>query len=209
MKSKLKVVLFQGDSVTDTGRNREDINNLGEGYCKMIADKYKVDHLERDVRFINKGISGNRLVDLQSRWQEDCIDLQPDVVSILIGINDVWRRYDDNDPTTAQEYEAGYREILTRVKEETRAKIIIMEPFLLHYPKDRLSWRVDLDPKRKVAQQLAEEFDADYIRLDDIFRKQVETNEPQFWAADGVHPTQAGHRLIAEELSKVINRYLE
>ena len=198
------LVLFQGDSVTDVGRSRTNDNEYGNGYPHMIASLFSANYPEKNVKFINRGISGNRVKDLQARWKEDCIDLKPDWVSILIGINDCWRRYDTNDPTTAQEYERGYRDILTRTVNETNARLIICEPFVLPIPEDRRKWREDLDPKIHFARQLAREFNAIYIPLDGIFASACTKREPAFWAADGVHPTSAGHALIAIEWMKAV-----
>lgn len=186
-------ILFQGDSVTDVGRDREDFNNLGNGYVKLIAEQ-----LGQAFECLNRGVSGNRVTDLQERWQEDCLDLKPDLLSILIGINDVWRRYDDDDPTSTEAYEAGYRDLLAKIRTETKAKLIILEPFLLHTTKERASWREDLDPKRSVAAKLAEEFDAVFIPMDSIFTEATKMKEPSYWAEDGVHPSEAGHRFIAD-----------
>lgn len=198
------VVLFQGDSVTDCGRIRDNENSLGAGYANMTAAWFSALYPEKKVRFINKGISGNRVKDLQARWQEECIQLKPDWVSILIGINDCWRRYDRNDPTSAEKYEEGYRDILTQVKENLNARLILLEPFVLPVPEDRRNWREDLDPKIQVARKLAMEFGAIYIPLDGIFAQASMQREPAFWAADGVHPTQAGHALIANAWLKAI-----
>jgi acyl-CoA thioesterase-1 len=192
------IILFQGDSVTDCGR-LQDPTGLGAGYPMMIAAAYGAKYPEDRVEFVNRGISGNRVKDLQERWQEDCLDIKPDVVSILIGINDTWRRYDSNDPTSAEEFEHGYRDLLTRTRENADALIIMMEPFVLPYPEDRLDWRVDLDPKIQEVRNLAREYKAVLIPLDGIFAQAVCRRAPGFWAADGVHPTVHGHALIARQ----------
>ncbi|MFO7296306.1 MAG: SGNH/GDSL hydrolase family protein [Caldicoprobacter sp.] len=191
------VVLFQGDSITDCGRNRDDDHDLGYGYANMIAAWFSAVYPEKRVKFINKGISGNRVRDLVERWQRDCIDLNPSWVSILIGINDCWRRYDRNDPTPVEVFAAGYRKILTETKEKLNARIILCEPFVLPVPEDRKMWREDLDPKIQVVRELAREFGALYVPLDGIFAAAAAKREPEFWAPDGVHPSQAGHALIA------------
>jgi len=190
-------ILFQGDSITDVGRSRET-DDLGSGYPNYVAALFNSAYPELNVKFINKGISGNRVIDLKNRWTEDCIALAPDVVSILIGVNDTWRRYDSNDETSAEAYYEDYKTILSRVKDELGdVPIIILEPFLLPYPEDRIKWRVDLDPKIQMARKVAKEFGATYIPLDGIFASKCMDTEYSFWAADGVHPTSAGHALIA------------
>lgn len=191
-------VLFQGDSITDAGRSREDDGELGCGYASLAAAWFTAQYPGHNVRFLNRGISGNRAVDLQARWQADCLALKPDVVSILIGINDTWRRYDRNDPTSTSDFEAAYRHILTLTHRAVNGKIVLCEPFLLPTPPDREAWRVDLDPKIHVVRKLAREFGATLVPLDGLFAQVAACRAPHLWAADGVHPTQAGHALIAQ-----------
>jgi len=192
------LVLFQGDSITDAGRSRENDADMGRGYAMMTAAWFSALYPAKRVRFVNRGISGNRAKDLVARWEADALSLQPDWISILIGINDTWRRYDRNDPTSAQDYEAAYRQILSQTRERLRARLIICEPFLLPVPEDRVRWREDLDPKIDAARRLAREFDALYVPLDGVFAAAATRREPGYWAADGVHPTPAGHALIAQ-----------
>lgn len=192
------LVLFQGDSITDAGRNKQDPASLGSGYPMLIDAWFSAMYPSKNVRFINRGISGNRAKDLKARWDTDCIDLRPDWVSILIGINDTWRRYDSNNPTTAEAYESDYRYILERTKEKLDARIILLEPFVLPVPDDRNTWREDLDPKIAAVRKLAREFDAMFVPLDGLFAAASAVREPAFWAQDGVHPTSRGHALIAQ-----------
>ena len=198
-----EVVLFQGDSITDAGRNRKDINSLGNGYAMMAASWFAALYPEKNVNFINKGISGNRVKDLKSRWEEDCLQLKPTFVSILIGINDCWRRYDSNDPTSAEEFEEDYRAILQQLRESLQPKILLCEPFVLPVPEDRKKWREDLDPKINVVRKLAREYKTLLLPLDGIFHSVSTYKEPGFWAPDGVHPSYAGHALIAKEWLKI------
>ena len=191
-------VLFQGDSITDAGRSRENDADLGRGYAAMVAAWFSALHPERNVRFVNRGISGNRAKDLRARWTTDCLDLAPTWVSILIGINDTWRRYDSNDPTSAEAYEEGFRAIVTATQDKLDARIIILEPFVLPTPPDRAAWRADLDPKIAVARTLAREFGALFVPLDGPFAAAATRRPMDFWLADGVHPTPAGHALIAQ-----------
>lgn len=191
------VVLFQGDSVTDVGRNRDNEADLGGGYPMMVASWFSAMYPEKNVKFINKGASGDRVRNLKERWTKDCIDLKPTWVSILIGINDCWRRYDSNDPTSVEKFESDYRYILQQVKAQLNAKLIICEPFVLPVPEDRAAWREDLDPKIHAVRRLAREFDAVFIPLDGIFAQAAAKREPSFWLPDGVHPSPAGHALIA------------
>lgn len=192
------IILFQGDSITDCGRDREDPYSLGSGYPMMIASWYQAKKPEAPVEFINRGISGDRTPDLKARWDEDCLELEPDLVSILIGINDVWRRYSSNDPMSIDEFEDNYYDILNRTIESTDAGIVMLEPFVLPVPDDRNAWREDLDPKIHVVRSLARKFGTTLISLDGIFAQASSKRSPEFWAPDGVHPTLPGHALIAQ-----------
>lgn len=191
------VVLFQGDSITDAGCSRVDDADLGRGYAAMAAAWFSALYPGKRVTFLNRGISGNRVKDLRSRWQPDCLALKPTWVSIMIGINDTWRRYDSHDPTSTEAYERDYRAILTDVRDTLGARIIVVEPFMLPIPPDREAWRVDLDPKIAVARKLAGEFDAVFVPMDGVFAEAATRQEMAFWLPDGVHPTPAGHALIA------------
>lgn len=202
-------ILFQGDSITDAGRERSDPHQLGGGYPKFAAELIRSRFPGRDFEFLNLGISGNRSCDLVARWQSDCIDLQPDVVSILIGINDTWRAFDSNSPTSAQTYEDNFRRLLEDIKAHTSAKILIMEPFLLHNSPEKDAWREDLNPKIMAARRLAREYADAYLPLDGLFAAASVRHEPSYWAADGVHPTEAGARFIAEYYADAIAPMLE
>lgn len=203
---KKTTILFQGDSITDADRNREIATDLGKGYVNEINSLLSADGQNKNIEITNRGISGDRVIDLSKRWDKDCISINPTVVSILIGINDCWRRYDNNDPTIADEFEKDYRYILNQVKERTDAKIILCEPFVLPIPEDRIQWREDLDPKIKAVRELSKEFDALYLPLDKIFREASVSVAPILLAEDGVHPTPKGHNLIAKEWIKAYKK---
>lgn len=191
-------VLFQGDSVTDAGRSRDNDDFLGVGYAMMVASWFSAKHPASRVRFINRGVSGNRVKDLQDRWQTDCLALKPDWISILIGINNTWRRYDSNDPTPTEVFETQYRELLRTTRKNLKAQIILCEPFVLHVPEDRRAWREDLNPKIDVVRKLALEFNTLLVPFDGIFAQAATRREPAFWAPDGVHPSSPGHALMAQ-----------
>ena len=190
------VVLFQGDSITDAGRSRDNDALLGSGYAAMIAAQIGVLYPERQIRFLNRGISGNRATNLESRWQADCLDLKPDWVSIMIGINDTWRAFDRNDPTPTAAFTASYRKILEQTRDQLNAKLILIEPFVLPHPEDRKAWREDLNPRIDAVRTLALEFGAILVPMDGVFAAACCRREPAFWSGDGVHPSPAGHALI-------------
>lgn len=191
-------VLFQGDSITDCDRNREDPHDLGEGYAMMAASWFSARHPEKRVEFFNRGIGGDRTSDLVRRWEEDCLALKPDLVSILIGINNTWRRYDKKDPTSVDRFEEEYRAILDSTKKTLHAKLILCEPFLLPVTSDQKKWREDLDPKIEVVQGFAWEYGAVLVPLDRLFQEACRKRDAAYWAPDGVHPSLPGHALIAQ-----------
>ncbi|MFF0339760.1 SGNH/GDSL hydrolase family protein [Kribbella sp. NPDC004875] len=184
-----RTVVFAGDSVTDCGR-RTDPDGLGDGYVRALYD----DLGERRPRIVNAGISGNRATDLVARWTEDVLAHEPSLVSILIGINDVWRRYDENDPTTPESFEASYRILLDALS----CAVVLMEPFLLPVKAGQQEWREDLDPKLEVVRKLAVEYGAILVPTDVELGKQAATIGPAALAGDGVHPSAAGHRALAD-----------
>jgi lysophospholipase L1-like esterase len=193
-------ILFTGDSITDSGRIRDQEYSLGlTGYPAFIAARLQAYLASPELKIFNRGIGGNRAKDLLGRIEPDLLALKPTVISILIGINDVWRRYDAaKDPTSAETFAQNYRAILEKISSELDARVVLLEPFLLHVPEDRYTWREDLNPKIDVVRKLAVEFGAELIPLDGLFAKMATQAPAEYWAADGVHPTAAGHALIAE-----------
>ncbi|MFG2054403.1 SGNH/GDSL hydrolase family protein [Micromonospora sp. NPDC048930] len=188
-------VLFIGDSITDAGRDRTCGDDLGTGYAMMAGAWFTARHPRHRVGFLNRGVSGDRVRDLRARWESDCLALTPNVVSILIGVNDMWRRYDRDDPTSAADFARDYRHIL----ESTRrlgARIVLVEPFLVPLDDEQRRWREDLDPKVDVVRRLAAEFDATLVAVDELF--QAAGVDERVWTRDGVHPTPFGHALIAQ-----------
>jgi acyl-CoA thioesterase-1 len=185
-----RTIVFAGDSVTDCGR-RDDPAGLGDGYVKNLYDALGPDR----PRIVNVGISGHRAVDLVARWQTDVLAYEPDVVSILVGINDTWRRYDEADPTSTESFEHSYRELLEPIRTK---QLVLIEPFLLAVKEEQHIWREDLDPKIEVVRRLAAEYDALLVPADVEFNRQALTVGATTLADDGVHPTSAGHQLLAD-----------
>ncbi len=203
-------ILFQGDSITDAGRSRNGFNtleDLGHGYPYYSAQLIKEAFPDTDFEFVNYGISGNRAENLRARWQAEAIDVQPDIVSILVGVNDTWHRAAKGDWMPAEYFEICYRDILTQLKEKTNAKIIILEQFLLHVP-DKAHFAEDMAAKIQVTRKLAREFADVFIPLDGLFAAECIDNDPTHWAADGVHPTEAGARFIAGHYLNAVKKII-
>ena len=197
MKRKLKI-LFQGDSITDCGRDRSDIHNLGHGYpyyaAKLLSERYP----DIDFEFVDLGISGNRTPDLVNRLESDFVEIQPDICSILIGINDTWHHSNPNDNWMKHSYfEHCYRTVLEALKTRTNAKILLMEQFLLPAP-DKLYFHEDLDPKIQITRKLAREYADAYLPTDGLLAAAYTTEDWQKFSEDGVHPTAYGAQTIAK-----------
>ena len=194
-------LLFIGDSITDCGRCDIPLY-LGDGYVGMVAERLK--QLYPKLRITNRGVSGNTSIDLVARWKEDCLDLKPSIVSILVGINDTWRKYDHGIETDISAFEENYRSLLDRTEVGLKASLILCEPFLLPLSDDQKLWHFDLDPKRRLIKGLADEYGAVFVPLQETFLNAATTGRASDLASDGVHPTQAGHRLIAETWLKAV-----
>ena len=209
---KIKL-LFQGDSITDWYRNWDDMHDLGRGYAKYAAELLKEKYPDVEFEFIDLGISGNRTNDLVNRLQSDFIDIQPDIVSILIGINDVWHHSGWHEGSVKEWlsneiFEENYRTILTAIKEKTDAKIMIMEPFLCPI-EDKLYFREDLAPKIEIIRKLAREFADVYLPTDGLLNSAFIKDDPLSFAEDGVHPTEKGAKFIGKLYAEYISPLIE
>jgi lysophospholipase L1-like esterase len=201
-------VLFQGDSITDSGRSRTRTTAnadaaLGSGYPLLIAAPLLRDAPNAGWRFFNRGISGNRVPDLQARWDTDTIALAPDILSVLIGVNDYWHTRDGNSSGTVTDYENQFTALL----EGTRAalptlRILVLEPFVLRTGFVDDSWFPEFDARRAAALRVASRTKSTFVPLHDRFTAAARETGPEYWAADGVHPSPAGHALIAKALNK-------
>ena len=185
------VNLFIGDSVTDCGRDIEP--PYGDGYVREIARSGKL-----AGQIINVGTSGHRLIDLEKRWQADVLDHKPTLVSIAIGINDTWRRYDDNDPTSTQDFRDQYHRVLTLTRQACNPQFVLCEPFLLSVREEMNTWREDLDPKIDVVYAMAKEFDAIVVPFDKHLNQLATTFAMADIADDGIHPSPFGHAEMAK-----------
>jgi len=209
--AKGSVILFQGDSITDCGRNRESAEPnaagaLGTGYPLLITAAVLAAHAARGFKFYNRGISGNKVPDLQQRWTTDAIDLKPDVLSILIGVNDFWHKLDHGYNGTVQDYEQQYAALLQTTRDALpHVHLIVLEPFVLRTGAVDARWFPEFDQRRAAAARVAARARATFVPLQTIFNQRTRTAPPEYWAADGVHPTPAGHAVIAEQWRRAAN----
>lgn len=201
----MKTFLFQGDSITDADRRREDINNFGYGYPNLVAAKY-MSEFPNEFKFINKGISGNRIVDLYARIKIDLINLKPDYLSILIGINDVWHELASENGVANEKFRKILSMLIEEVKEELpEIKIIMIEPFVLKGPATEENWtefRNETELRAKTVKEVSEKYNLSFVPLQDKFDELSKNTETTYWLADGVHPTAAGHGVIAKAVSE-------
>ena len=203
--SKGTIVLFQGDSITDNGRNRtateaNAAGALGNGYPLLAAAAVLAARPGHDLRFYNRGISGNKVPDLQQRWSADALELQPDVLSILIGVNDFWHKLSGRYSGTVRDYEEQYAALLELTRRALpRVHLIVLEPFVLRVGAVDQHWFPEFDQRRAAAARVAKQARTTFVPLQSVFDQRVRRAPPAFWAADGVHPTPAGHVVIAEQ----------
>ena len=205
------VILFQGDSITDAGREKKNewANNggsFGGGYAMMIASNLLMDLADKQLTIYNRGISGNKVYQLADRWQKDCIDLKPDVLSILIGVNDYWHFRNGEYDGTPDIYINDFRELLARTRESLPdIKLVICQPFVL--PDTRAvdeSWLEPFSAYQENAAKIANEFEAIWVPFQTAFDDALSIAPATYWTGDGVHPSMAGARLMAETWLKTI-----
>jgi len=191
-------LLFIGDSITDCGW-KNDGEKIGNGFVRLVRDLLRVRHMTNAPEVINRGISGNKVTDLARRWERDVVELRPDVVSVYIGINDVWHTMvEGRSGVPLEEFMPAYRQILTRTREALPAcRIVLCEPSVIWPPQDaRLN--PALAPYVKAVHELAGEFAVqDVVRLNEAFERARKARPDIAWAPDGVHPSASGHMLIA------------
>lgn len=198
-------VLFQGDSITDAGREREkqlpnNPRSFGQGYAFLAASSLLNALPERRLTIYNRGISGNKVFQLADRWNTDCLDLQPDVVSILIGVNDYWHKRNGNYDGTIEVYERDYRALLERTTERLPGvKLVICQPFVVvNTAAVDKTWVEPMKQYQYVARQMADEFKALWVPFQTVFDEAVKYAPATYWTGDGVHPAMPGAQLMAE-----------
>jgi lysophospholipase L1-like esterase len=210
------IFLFQGDSITDGSRSRDmDWNHvLGHGYAYLIAARLWYEFPTKGFHFFNRGISGNTVTDLAARWDNDTIAIKPNLLSILVGVNDIMHTvYGDKNYTVAS-YEDGYRALLTRTKEQLPGiELVICEPFILPVGKVKERWddfQREITQRQEITKKLAAEFGAIYVPLQESFNKAAEQYPPAgYWLWDGIHPMPNGHELFAREWIKQVSKKIK
>ena len=214
----MKTILFQGDSITDCGRHRERFEFVGDGYVQLVKAQLGFECPEQ-YEFQNRGIGGNRIVDVYARIKSDIINLKPDVMSILVGVNDVWQELDEQNGVGAEKFEKIYCMMIEEIKEALpNVKIMIMEPFCLRakatdnteeQPDRWNTFQTEVKKRAEKARKVAEKYQLPFITLQDKFDALAKTTENTYWLRDGVHPTQMGHELIKREWLKVFSELEE
>ena len=205
-------ILFEGDSITDGNRYKNkasawDKNHqIGHSYAYLVTALLGMTYPARHYEFVNRAVSGSQTCDLLARWETDVADVSPDVLSVLVGVNDcLFHDRDGRCDLSAADYEKNYRTLLTRARENNPAlKIILLEPFAdiagqKNAPTSATVRAATLRSEQKIVRRLADEFDAVFVPLQSVFDEAMMRREPKYWIWDGTHPTEAGHALIAKE----------
>ncbi len=200
-----KRILFQGDSITDCGRNKQDFYNMGIGYPNLIKGQLGADK-PNEYEFINRGVSGNRIVDLYARIKADFINLRPDYASIFIGVNDAWHEINHQNGVDTEKFEKIYCMLIDEIKAACpELKLIIIAPFVVEgsatcnteETPDRLErFKKDVGEKAAVCKKIAQKYSLPLIELQPIFDEACKSAPPSYWTWDGVHPSICGHELI-------------
>lgn len=209
--NKGEIIVFQGDSITDAGREKQkqqanSTGSFGSGYAFLAASGILNEYAEKDFSIYNRGISGNKVFQLAERWQKDCFDLNPAVLSILIGVNDFWHRLDGKYDGSVEIYEKDFRKLLERtLKTLPKVKLVIGEPFaVLDGSAVDEKWFPDFDAYRYSAKKLATEFETIFIPFQDIFDQAQKHAPGKYWTGDGVHPSMAGAALMSAAWLKAV-----
>ena len=201
----MKRILFQGDSITDAYRSYDNNSNLGHGYPTLTAARLGCEEAGK-VEFFNRGIGGNRIVDVYARIKSDIINLKPDIMSILIGVNDVWSEFAIQNGVDAEKYYKIYSMLIEEIKAELPdIKILILEPFVEKHTATEEKYdifRCEVEKRAEKAKLIAEKYNLKFVPLQDKFDEALKKAPVGFWTMDGVHPTTAGHQIISNEWIK-------
>lgn len=199
------VILFQGDSITDSGRDRSreghanDHAALGNGYALLAGTGMLCAAPEAKLQVHNRGISGHKVFQLADRWEKDCLALKPDLVSILIGVNDIWHKRGGHYDGTLEVYERDYDALLARTREALpKATLVVCEPFVLECGAVDASWFPEFDGYRAAARRVSDKHSATFVPFHSMFQEAIKVAPAKHWAGDGVHPSAAGAGLMAQ-----------
>lgn len=197
-----RTIVFQGDSITDAGCSKDYTlpanEGLGSGYPFLTMAALRLAEPGKDWCVFNRGISGNRIVDLYARWKSDALNLRPDILSMLIGVNDTWHERARQNGVEVPRYAQFYRMLLEWTKQALpETKLVLLEPFVLPFGAVQPDWIPEIDARRAVVKELAEEFKTIFIPTQTILNEALKKAPQEYWLKDGVHPTSAGHALIS------------
>lgn len=204
----MTTILFQGDSITDGRRDRQDHEYRGSGYATLVSARLMHD-APGAYQCVNRGVSGNRVLDIYARIRCDIENIQPDVMSLLIGINDVWHEANFHNGVPQARFERVLDMLIADLRESLpNMKLMLLEPFVLHgaatcaIPEipDRWDYFREETPKRAAAvKQIAGKYGLPFIPLQEDFTRLANATCAEHWLIDGVHPTAAGHQMIADK----------
>ena len=208
---KGNTILFQGDSITDAGRDKEKelpnvARSFGLGYAFLASSALLNALPGKNLTMYNRGISGNKVYQLAERWQKDCLDLKPDVLSILIGVNDYWHKRNGKYDGTVEVYENDYRKLLQETKAKLpNVKLVICEPFyVVNTSAVDETWAAPMKEYQAAAKKIAKEFNALWVPFQKVFDEAVKHAPATYWTGDGVHPAMPGAQLMAEAWLRVV-----
>ncbi len=205
-----QTIVFIGDSITDAGRLEKAYMPLGYGYVHFVANWLLAQYPELNLNIINTGVSGNTIRDLKRRWEKDCLNHKPEILSVMIGINDVCRQYNNrlNDAVLHDEYELTYKQLLSQIKNNFNCQLVLMEPFLLCDNKENPVYNT-LKDYIDTVDDLAKQFDAILVPLQKTIDKKIKTISPQLWSNDMVHPFLWAHAWIAKRWLEATEQFVE
>jgi len=211
MICKHDTILFQGDSITDAGRDRNitEANNpsgLGVGYVHHTAAALLEDSPEMSLKIYNRGVGGNRITDLAERWHRDCLDLKPTLLSILIGVNDTWHeKQNPGQGVPLEMFDRVFRRLLDEARNALPdSRLVIGQPFALKYGAVDYRWYPEFTDRQNIVEQIAHDYRATFVSYQRAFDKAAHKLGLDYWTSDGVHPTTAGHMLMAKTWIKTV-----
>ena len=207
--------LFQGDSITDGNRTRNNDWNhvMGHGFAYLISSRLWFDQPEKEFHFFNRGISGNKITDLSERWETDTLNLKPDLINLLVGINDTEAAVKGEKENTPQQFETDYRSVLEKTRKELPdVQLVFCVPFVLPVGRVKDKWEIyqnELKPRQEIVKKLAKEFDGICIDFQKSFDDALKKAPADYWIWDGIHPMPAGHELMARQWIKEVHKKLK